>query len=80
MDSIESVLPSNAEITWNDDLKQNVANYSKNGSNYTMWIEDAKSIEAKLDLCLEKELAGVAFWEKDRETDDIWSLVERKLF
>lgn len=80
MNSINRVLPSDAEITWDEDLKQNVANYTKNGNRYTMWIEDLKSIEAKLDLCLEKNLAGVAFWEKDRETEDVWSLVKEKLF
>lgn len=80
MNDINSVLPSDAEITWNETLKQNVANYTKNGNRYTMWIEDVKSIEAKLDLCLEKNLAGVAFWEKDRETKDVWSLVKEKLF
>lgn len=80
MNDINSVLPSDADITWDEDLKQNVANYTKNGNRYTMWIEDIKSIEAKLDLCLEKNLAGVAFWEKDRETEDVWGIVKEKLF
>ena len=78
MDDIESILPADAEITWDEDLKQNVANYTKNGNRYTMWIDDIKALEPKLDLCLEENLAGVAFWEKDRETEDIWRLVAEK--
>ncbi|MCI8482547.1 MAG: hypothetical protein HFJ27_05845 [Clostridia bacterium] len=44
-----------------------------------MWIEDVDSIREKLNLISQYELAGGAFWEKDRETEDIWTLVEEKL-
>ena len=44
-----------------------------------MWIEDTDSIRAKIDLINQYELAGSAFWEKDRENEDIWNLVEEKL-
>lgn len=79
MNDIESVLPSNAQITWDENLKQDVANYTKNGSSYRMWIDDEKSITEKLNLVLEKELAGVAFWEKDRELEEIWDIVREKI-
>ena len=44
-----------------------------------MWIEDTDSIRAKIDLINQYELAGSAFWEKDRENEEIWNLVEEKL-
>ena len=34
----------------------------------------------KLMLAREYDLAGVAFWEKDRETEDVWSLVNEIIF
>ena len=44
-----------------------------------MWIEDEASISEKLNLATENDLAGVAFWEKDRETEEIWQLVKEKI-
>ena len=41
-----------------------------------MWIEDEKSIQEKLLLARDYDLAGVAFWEKDREKDDVWKIVQ----
>ena len=79
MNDIEDVLPENAEITWKDDVRQNYTEYYKNGNYYKMWIEDEKSITEKLNLAVEKELAGVAFWEKDREEESIWKIVKEKI-
>ena len=79
MNDIEDVLPENAEITWKDDVRQNYTEYYKNGNYYKMWLEDEKSITEKLNLAVEKELAGVAFWEKDREEESIWKIVKEKI-
>lgn len=80
MKGIKDVLPSDAVISWDDNLKQNYAEYQKNGSTYKIWIEDEKSITEKLNLALEKELGGVAFWAKDRENEAIWDVVKEKMF
>lgn len=79
MKGIKDVLPDNAQITWKEDVRQNYAEYQKNGNSYKMWIEDEKSITEKLNLALEKELAGVAFWAKDRESEEIWEVVKEKI-
>ena len=44
-----------------------------------MWIEDAKSIKAKVSLINKYDLGGVAEWTKDRETDDIWEVIDKEL-
>lgn len=77
--AVNKTLPENAEKKWNDELKQYYVEYSKNGYTYKMWVEDEKSIEAKLDLMKQYNLAGVAFWEKDMEKEEIWDLVSSKL-
>lgn len=79
MKDIDKVLPTSAKRTWDENLKQYYAEYTQNGATYKMWIEDEKSIEAKLDLISQYNLAGAAFWEKDMETDSIWDLVSSKL-
>ncbi len=79
MNRINNVLPENAKITWLEEEKQNYAEYTKNGSNYKMWIEDEKSMTERLNLCIEKNLAGVAFWQKGFETNEIWNLIKEKI-
>lgn len=79
MKSINDVLPSDVQITWLDDVRQNYAEYTKNGNSYKMWIEDEKSITEKLNLALENKLGGVAFWAKGRETESIWKIVKEKI-
>lgn len=79
MKSVDSVLPSNVEKEWNEELKQYYLEYTKNGSTYKMWIEDEKSIEEKINLISKYNLAGAAFWEKDMEIDSVWNLVSSKL-
>lgn len=79
MKNINKELPSNVKKTWNEDLKQYYVEYTQSGATYKMWIEDEKSLEAKLDLIGQYKLAGAAFWEKDMETNSVWNLVSSKL-
>lgn len=79
MKSIDKALPENVKKTWDENLKQNYVEYKQNGATYKMWIEDEKSIEAKLDLINQYQLAGAAFWEKDMEANSVWNLVASKL-
>ena len=79
MKEIDKTLPNDVQRTWNDDLKQNYVEYTKNGTIYKMWIEDEESIKAKLSLVRKYNLAGVALWEKDRETESIWKVIDENL-
>ena len=75
MKAVDVVLPANVERVWDDTLKQYYVEYEQEGYTYKMWIEDERSIKAKLSLMQQYNLGGVAFWEKDRETNTIWSSV-----
>lgn len=72
-------IPSNATKVWDENLKQNYIEYKVGNAVYKMWIEDEESISSKLDLVNKYELAGAGFWEKDRENEDVWDIVEQKL-
>lgn len=76
MTEVDDKIPEGVEKVWNDDTKQYYVEYTKNGATYKMWIEDEESIKAKLELVQKYELAGSAFWEKDRETQGVWKLVK----
>lgn len=79
MKSQETLIPSDAKITWDDSLKQNLAEYEKNGKSYKVWMEDEKSLKYKLELIKKYNLAGGAFWRKGQETDNVWTLIKESL-
>ncbi len=79
MSELDDLIPENASRTWDDQLKQYVVEYQSNGRIQKVWVEDERSIEAKLDLALEYKLAGAAYWAKDREINAIWDLISEKL-
>ncbi len=72
-------IPANATKVWDDNLKQNYIEYKVGNAVYKMWIEDKDSISCKLDLVNKYDLAGAGFWEKDRENEEVWDIVEQKL-
>lgn len=80
MKKVDDVVPSNVERKWDDNLKQYYVEYTEDGAIHKMWIEDITSISAKLDLINEYKLAGAAYWEKDRESEEVWTIVKEKLF
>lgn len=79
MNNINQTLPGDITKTWDEITKQYYVEYTIGRYQYQMWVEDVNSIREKLNLISQYELAGGAFWEKDRETQDIWELAEEKL-
>ena len=79
MKETDNYIPEGVEKEWKDDVKQNYVEYQKNGKTYKIWIEDEESIKCKLELIQKYNLAGAAYWEKDRESDSIWKLISEEL-
>ena len=79
MKDIEEVIPENASRTWDDNLKQYYVQFEENGITNKIWIEDEESINAKISLVSEYNLAGAAYWAKDREPDSIWPVISEAL-
>ena len=78
-EDIYTNIPEGANIEWDDSLKQYYAEYQQDGATYKVWIEDDESIRAKLELVNEYNLAGAAYWEKDREPDELWNTISEVL-
>lgn len=72
---VDNTLPSDVQKKWDDELKQNYVEYTVGSATHKMWIEDEKSITEKLGLAKKYDLAGIAFWEKDREYEGFWQFV-----
>ena len=79
MVDINKSIPSNVEKQWNDELKQYYVEYQSGKTTKKMWIEDGKSIEAKVSLVSQYKLGGTSGWEKDRETSNVWSIIKNEL-
>lgn len=76
-DAAARVSQAGANISWDDNTKQNYAQWDEEGSTYKIWLEDAKSVEEKLKLMKEYELAGTAAWKLGLETADVWDVIEQ---
>lgn len=80
MKDMFDVLPENQVATWDEELKQYYVEYEEDGKTYKMWVENEKSVGEKINLANQYNLAGIAFWEKDRETnDEFWTFVKEQL-
>lgn len=78
MAEVESRLNANdVDRTWLDDCGQYYAEYQSDGKTYKVWIEDQNSIEEKLKVYQENDLAGVAFWKLGMEQNSIWDTVAK---
>ncbi len=76
---VDISIPAGVKKTWDDGTKQNYIEWRNNSIKYKEWIEDKDSISAKLDLVNKYHLGGAGFWEKDRETEDVWEIIDLKL-
>ena len=79
MVDINKMIPNNVEKQWDDNLKQYYVEYKSGKSTKKMWIEDGKSIEAKVSLVTKYNLGGTSCWEKDRETSNVWTIIREEL-
>ena len=64
---------------WDSDVSQNYGSFEKDGCTYQIWIEDAQSIAAKVQLVPKYGLAGVAAWKLGFENSGIWQVITDNL-
>ncbi len=63
------------EAEWNDSLGCYYAEYEKDGATYKMWVEEEKSIEAKMKVIYNADVAGIAAWKLGLEKESIWNVI-----
>lgn len=57
---------------WDASTGQNYAETTENGTLIQIWVEDAQSIQQKLDVMQSFGIKGVAEWKLQFETADVW--------
>ena len=65
------------EVQWDDVAKLDYATWEEDGTTYRVWLENVRSLEPRLQLMQQYELAGVAAWKIGFETPDIWELISQ---
>ena len=78
LDSIYKAIGSHYDdAVWDEDCGQYYVEWSEDdgATIYRVWIEDSTSLELKLKLMDDNELAGCAFWSLYFANDTIWDTV-----
>ncbi len=63
------------ELQWDEETKQYYGQYESNGALYKMWLEEDASIEAKMQLIHEANVAGVSAWKLGLEKPSVWNVI-----
>ena len=63
------------EVVWNAATCQNYAEVHEDDASYQIWVEDADSIEKKLEVMQAHKIAGVAEWCLGMESSDVWDVI-----
>lgn len=63
------------EPVWSEEDGQYYAEYVNEGATYQIWLEDASSLELKLQKAMDNGLAGVSFWKLGFEKASLWDTI-----
>jgi spore germination protein YaaH len=75
-----NVLSENgAKPAWDDASGSYYSEYLKDGITYRMWQEEEKSIEEKMKVIYNAEVAGIAAWKLGLEKESIWNVIVKYL-
>lgn len=80
MERVEKLLSElNVNAGWNEECAQFYAEYELEGATYKIWLENEISIEEKMKLIQENNLAGVAEWKLGFQKNSVWDVINRYL-
>ena len=74
-EAAEAVSNAGVQAEWDESTKQNYAQWEADGGTYRIWLEDLQSLEEKLKVIRENNLAGVAEWSLGMEESGVWDLI-----
>jgi spore germination protein YaaH len=76
MDQIQTFIANhNMEVEWNASCGQNYAEVSEDDATYQIWVEDAESVEKKLEVMDANGIIGVAEWCLGMESSNVWDVI-----
>ena len=72
---LELLASKGVEATWVEEYGQKYGEYQEGDNIVRIWVEDAASIEAKLQLIEQYNIAGIAAWRLGLEDVNIWNTI-----
>ncbi|MGN1318512.1 MAG: glycosyl hydrolase family 18 protein [Lachnospirales bacterium] len=76
--AIEIAEENNAKIEFDEYSQAPFFYYTKNNQNHIVWFENAKSIDAKMNIVENYNLAGVGYWSLDRYFPQNWLVLNSR--
>lgn len=71
----EWITEKNVPLEWKEDIGQYYGVIQDGNEKKEIWMEDEKSMEAKISLLREKGIQGVAAWKLGQEPQGFWSIL-----
>ena len=65
--------------SFSEETNQHYVEFKEGDVTKKIWIEDAVSIEARMNLAKKYNLAGVATWARSFAGGDVWQVMDRHL-
>lgn len=75
---VEAIKKFSVSPKWDEVTKHNYLEEVIDAKMTKLWIEDSKSVKAKIDLVNQYDLGGVAMWKLGLETEDVWKEIVLK--
>lgn len=76
MAALDLAVRNNSEIFYDEKSQTPYFYYTENGTRHVVWFDDAMSIDAKLRLVDEFDLAGASYWTINRCFIPNWEIVQ----
>lgn len=71
----EVIANCGVEAEWDEEVGSYYVEYKKDGALYRMWQEEERSIEEKMKIIADADVAGVAAWKLGLEKEVIWNVI-----
>jgi len=60
---------------WDEETEQMYFEWESGNATYQFWAETEESLAAKINVMKAKDIAGVAVWQLDYGTEDVWQMI-----
>lgn len=70
------VADNGIQTVWDEETCQNYGEAQIGDTFYQVWLEDEKSVEVKLNIMRNYDLAGIAEWKLGLEQPAVWDLIQ----
>ncbi|MBP5266278.1 MAG: glycosyl hydrolase family 18 [Lachnospiraceae bacterium] len=64
-----------ASANWDNGVAQNYAEFNDGDTKVMIWVEDVASLNEKMKVGQQNQLAGLAFWKLGLESPEVWPTI-----